>query len=168
MKETLDGWTLGNYQKRQIAKTMTLRDGVSIARVLAKIEKQCRKFLIEYHAHETRYKNPRVKEVRGREVIYLDRRRHKSKGHPPKPVTRSLVKALVPICEDATGKQLGRINVSGWTLFQGRKTLATHRWKRIPFLAACMRAVGIGYPSRIIQEVLEELHHSPSRRPSRP
>jgi hypothetical protein len=74
-------------------------------------------------------------------------------------VTRKLAQydggKRVPATVSAIAEPLGRINIEVRAKFQGYKTLATHKAKHIPFLQACVRAVGQKYPSRIIQEVLQ-------------
>jgi hypothetical protein len=151
---TTDDWRLSDFEKRRILATM---GGVD-ASVMTEIEKMMRKYWQEWDRHESRYVHPTVKEVRGKTMLFPDRRRHESKGKPNRNAVRALVTALIQIYDDATGKHLGRINITGRAVFQRYKTLATHKSKRIPFIEACVHAIGRRYPSRIIQEVLEELH----------
>lgn len=152
-------WKLPDYTNRRIAATMS---GKCSAPVLRQIETRARQYLSQWDRRESRYVHPTVKEVRGKTLLYPDRRRHTSKGRPKRDAMRAFVTALFSIYEQATGKQLGRNNRTSRTDFQGYRTLATHEAKHIPFIQVCVRAVGAKYPSRIIQEELEELHANAS------
>jgi hypothetical protein len=139
-------WKLPDSTKRRIAAT-----GKCSAPVLRQIEAKMRKYLGEWNSKESRYVHPTVKEVRGKTMLYPDRRRHQSKGKPKRDAMRAYVKALLLIYEQSTGKKLGRINLE---VMDGDHP--QYKAKHIPFIQVCVRAVGAKYPSRIIQEVLEE------------
>jgi hypothetical protein len=151
---------------------------------LRQIEAKARQYWSQWDRHESRYVHPTVNKIRGKEKLFLDRRRHKSVpnkknpqkmvscGKPKRDAMRAYVKALFSIYEQATGKQLGRINIkvmrpknldrSNIDDILLNKALpkdhATHKAKHIPFIQVCVRAVGAKYPSRIIQEELEQFH----------
>jgi hypothetical protein len=148
----MNDWKLPDFTKRRIAATMS---GKCSAPVLRQIEAKMRKYLREWDRKESRFVHPTVKEVRGKTLLYPDRRRHESKGKPKRDAMRSYVTALFSIYQQSTEKKLGRINRTSRTDFQGYRTLATHEAKHIPFIQVCVRAVGAKYPSRIIQEVLK-------------
>jgi hypothetical protein len=143
-------WKLPDFTKRRIAATMA--DGTCSARVLRQIETKARAYLSQWDRKESRFVHPTVKEVRGKTLLYPDRRRHRSKGRPKRDAMRTYVKALLLIFEQATGKQLGRVNLE---VMDGDHP--QYEAKHIPFIQVCVRAVSAKYPSRIIQEVLEEL-----------
>jgi hypothetical protein len=147
---TLDDWKLSEYHRRRIAAALSLRKGVSLVRVLGQIERTARTYLRDYDANESKYKYIDLIERRsGRMALMVERRRHKSRGRIRREAMRAYVTVLVPIYENATGKRVGRVN---------NPYVDSNQEKPHPFLAACMKAVGKRYPSRIIQEVLEEFH----------
>jgi hypothetical protein len=139
-------WKLPDSTKARIAATMT---GKCSATVLRQIEAKMRKYLGEWDRKESRFVHPTVREVRGKTLLYPDRRRHTSKGKPKRDAMRAYVKELLSIYEQATGKKLGRINLE---VMDGDHP--KYEAKHIPFIQACVRAVGAKYPSRIIQEEL--------------
>lgn len=141
-------WKLPASTKRRIAATM---GGKCSAAVLRQIEAKMRKYLSQWDRHESRYVHPAVKDVRGKTLLYPDRRRHKSKGKPKRDAMRAFVTALLTIYEQSTGKKPGRINLE---VMDGDHP--QYKAQHIPFIQVCVRAVGAKYPSRIIQEILGE------------
>ncbi len=140
----LSDWRLGDYQRRRIAAALPLRKGVSLARVLNQVQAAARKYLREYDANESKFKDIELIDRRsGKLALKFERRRHKSRGRVRRVAMRAYITALVPIYENATGKRVGR----RYDAYREKET--PH-----PFLAACVKAVGKRYPSRIIQEVL--------------
>jgi hypothetical protein len=142
--------TLADFHKQRIVAALPLRKGVSLARVMGKIETAAQRFWREYDAAESKYKDIELIERRsGKLALKVERRRYKSRGRVPRVAMRAYVTALVPIYKNATGKRIGRVN----NPYVDSRQEKPHR-----FLAACLKAVGKRYPSRIIQEVLEDLH----------
>jgi hypothetical protein len=142
-----------NYRRR-IASTLPLREGVSVARVLRQTFAAVEQFWDDYEDTGSRYSIDLRLEL---QALLLAPRRHSRAGKPNKVALRSFVKALIAIYEDATGERIGRII----NPYVDQKQEKPH-----PFLAICIEAASFGkikeddttYPSRIIQEVLEELH----------
>lgn len=128
---TLHDWKLGEYQRRRIAATLTLRKGVTLGRVLNRVQAAARKYLREYDANESKYKDIELMEWRsGKLALKVERRRHSSRGRVPRVAMRAYITALVAIHENATGKRVGR-------RFDAYREQETPH----PFLAACVRAV---------------------------
>ena len=145
----LSEWKLGEYQKRRIAMALPLRKGVSLVRVLSRVQAAARKFLREYDVNESKFKDIElIKRSSGKLALKVQRRRQESRGRVRRVAMRAYIASLVTIYENATGKRVGR-------------RYDTYREKETPhsFLVACVKAVGKRYPSRIIQEVLSALHH---------
>jgi hypothetical protein len=136
---------LAELHKRRIAAAMTTPRGVSLTRVLQQIEHAIDTFRSQMDAHSAaRHKNVTVSD---REVK-ITFNRYKSRGAPSKAPLRELIKRLVVIYENTTGKKIGR-NVDA----------DSGKEKPNTFLLACLRASGIAlYPRGIVREVLNELH----------
>lgn len=142
---------LSKFDQRRIAATLPLRKGVEIDGVLAEVEAATQRFWRDYEP-EARIQGA---ELKGR-TLRLTLKRHSSKvgasgrvtsaGAPPKKALRAYVARLVAIYQWATGKRIGR-NVDAYA--------TCHREKPHPFLAACMKAAGKGYPAGIVREVVE-------------
>lgn len=139
---------LPDFTRRRIASTMP--EGTCSARVLRQIEAKARQYWSRWDRDESRYVQPTVRTVRGKDYLFLDRRHHESRGKPKRDAMRAYVTALLLIYERATGTKLGRINIE---VLDGDHP--QYRAKHIPFLQACVRAVGQKYPSRIVQEVIK-------------
>jgi hypothetical protein len=158
----MNDWKLPDFTKRRIlAKMPTLK--VAPSHVIRRIEGKMRRYLREWDRHESRYVYPTVKEIRGKVFLIPDRRHHKSKGKPKRDAVRAYIAGLISIYKDATGENLGRINIRRRRdpSRPANRLFFVYERKTIPFLAVCVKAVGMHYPSRIIQEVLEELHTPP-------
>ncbi|MGD0415714.1 MAG: hypothetical protein ABSA80_10210 [Terriglobales bacterium] len=144
---------LSKFDQRRIAATLPLRKGVEIDGVLAEVEAATQRFWRDYEP-EARIQGA---EVKGR-TLRLTLKRHSSKvgasgrvtsaGAPPKKALRGYVASLVAIYERATGRRITRV-VDAYA--------DGHREKRHPFLAACMKAAGKGYPAGLVRQVLDEL-----------
>jgi|SRR5580704_52628 hypothetical protein len=140
---------LADFHKRRIGSVLPLRNGVNLAQTMKEIEAATLKFWAEDDA-QSRYENI---ELAG-DVLFLTRRRYKTRGAPPKEALRSYIKILVTIYEHATGKRIGR-NVPS-------DAYADRTEKAHPFLAACMKAAGKAYSRRIMRELLQR----PTRKPT--
>lgn len=151
--------------KRRIAATLTLRKGISLARVLKEIESAMQRFWTEAYDGGSWY----IEVVEGELVATT--RRHTSRGRPPKQALRNYLTALARTYKSATGQRLGRNIVTDSEGAKqerrtGRNRKQQHREKIHPFVLACVKAIGLptgpkynyGYPAGLVKDVFRGLN----------
>jgi hypothetical protein len=130
-------WTLSEFERKRILRFMKLLPGVAPSQVIRRLEGKMRTYARAWERHDSRFVHPTVKEMRGKDVLFYDRRHHAKPGRVPRDAMRAFVDSLKMIYKDATGKNLGRINR---TLRRDpdeklQKDPPVHKWKPNRFLS---------------------------------
>jgi len=139
---------LAELHQRRIAAAVTLRETVSLARVLIEIEDAIERFRKE--ALE-QWKWKTFEFVEGKNLIRRTRTYYASKGAPHKQAERNYIRELVVIYERATENRIRR------------NQPVDKPARRHPFIWACTRAAGTPYSHAFVKEAIKKLHPSQQR-----